>query len=301
MNTLLRSRRLWIPLAGVIVLAVLTLRAGWLAGTPARGTATAVAAEHTAPAAIRAEGRLAAYPGADVTLGTDLDGTVAQVLVTEQQPVRRGQLLVQLESDEYAAALAESKARAAEAEADYKLALVEVERAVRLVQADVGTTQARDRAERDRDAALARIEAARAAERRIEAILKKTRIVSPIDGIVLQRFVDKGEAVAAGSPLVQVADLSRTRIESEVDEYDAGRIAVGAGVVVSAEGFSETWKGRVEEIPSQVTGRRLKPEDPGRPSDTRVLLVKITLDETAHLKLGQRVEVSIEPRGAKQD
>ena len=39
--------------------------------------------------------------------------------------------------------------------------------------------------------------------------------------------------------------------------------------------------------------RRLKPQDPGRPSDTRVLLVKVALDEKTPLKLGQRVEVEI--------
>ena len=39
--------------------------------------------------------------------------------------------------------------------------------------------------------------------------------------------------------------------------------------------------------------RRLKPQDPCRPSDTRALLVKIALAETTPLKLGQRVEVTI--------
>ena len=54
-----------------------------------------------------------------------------------------------------------------------------------------------------------------------------------------------------------------------------------------------TWKGVVEEIPDQVVSRRLKPQDPGRPSDTRVLLVKVALLETAPIVLGQRIEVEI--------
>ncbi|HVH07318.1 MAG TPA: hypothetical protein VNE71_15100, partial [Myxococcota bacterium] len=41
-------------------------------------------------------------------------------------------------------------------------------------------------------------------------------------------------------------------------------------------------------------GRRLKPQDPGKPEDTRVLLVKIAFQEATPLKLGQRVEVRIE-------
>jgi len=55
--------------------------------------------------------------------------------------------------------------------------------------------------------------------------------------------------------------------------------------------------GRVEEIPDAVTERRTKPQDPGRPSDTRVLLVKIRFDDAAAgraLKLGRRVELQME-------
>ena len=52
----------------------------------------------------------------------------------------------------------------------------------------------------------------------------------------------------------------------------------------------------MEEIPDAVVGRRLKPQDPGKPEDTRVLLVKIALSEPTPLKLGQRVEIRIENR-----
>jgi hypothetical protein len=61
-----------------------------------------------------------------------------------------------------------------------------------------------------------------------------------------------------------------------------------------AEGYDgASWRGRVEEIPDAVVGRRLKPQDPGKPEDTRVLLVKIALLEPTPLKLGQRVEIRI--------
>ena len=54
-----------------------------------------------------------------------------------------------------------------------------------------------------------------------------------------------------------------------------------------------TWAATVREVPDVVVARRLKPQVPGRPSDTRVLLVKLTLDEDAPLKLGERVEVAL--------
>ena len=63
---------------------------------------------------------------------------------------------------------------------------------------------------------------------------------------------------------------------------------------MSAEGFDRAWRGTIEEIPDSVVNRRLKPQDPSKPIDTRVLLVKVAFAEPTPLKLGQRVEVKIE-------
>ena len=53
------------------------------------------------------------------------------------------------------------------------------------------------------------------------------------------------------------------------------------------------WQGQVEEIPHAVVDRQTRPEDPGRPADTRVLRVKVAFREPNPLKLGQHVEVEI--------
>ena len=50
---------------------------------------------------------------------------------------------------------------------------------------------------------------------------------------------------------------------------------------------------KVEEIPDSVVPRRIRPEDPGRPIDARLVPVKIALAESTPLKLGQRVEIEI--------
>jgi hypothetical protein len=47
-----------------------------------------------------------------------------------------------------------------------------------------------------------------------------------------------------------------------------------------------------------VTPRRLKPQDPARPTDTRVLAVKVAFTEPTPLKLGATVELRIQPRDA---
>jgi len=266
-------------------------------GVGSKGKTAASPAAPAAPPAVggvMAEGRLVTYPGAQVVVAPEVAGTVIRLAVQEKDRVRKGQLLAELKADDLRAELAEARAKVAEAEADIRFADVDLERAERLLEQKVGTASVADRARSNRDAAHARRATALASVDRLEARLAKTRIVAPIDGVVVTRAVEPGEHLEAGSPLLTVADLRRTRVEAEVDEFDAGRVAVGSPVTLTAEGLAgQSWKGRVEEIPDSVVGRRLKPQDPGRPSDTRVLLVKVALAGPTPLKLGQRVEVEI--------
>ena len=296
-------RKSLLPLVGVLLTLVLV---GQLRNGPyGQGTTSAEAAPSVPAAAVEervvAEGRLVTYPGAQVVVATELSGVVVRLTVDEKDRVRKGQVIAELRADDLRAELSEARARIAESEADIRFAEVDLGRAERLLAEQVGTQETADRARRNRDAAAARRETAQASARRLEAVLAKMRIVSPIDGVVVLRSVQPGEHVEPGEPLVTVADLDRTRIEAEVDEFDAGRVALGSAVQVTAEGYSgQSWPARVEEIPDSVVARRLKPQDPGRPSDTRVLLVKVALDGKTPLKLGQRVEVEISPKSPEK-
>jgi HlyD family secretion protein len=241
-----------------------------------------------------AEGRVASYPGAEVTLGTDVAGTIERLLVDEKQHVNKGETIAIIRADDTRAALGVARARVGEAEADIRLYQAEVARAEHLYREDVGSKQNWEKAQRDLDAARARRGSARAEVDRLEALVEKTLITAPIDGVVIARIAETGETVSNGDPLVTIADLTRTRVEAEIDEFDASRIRLGATVTVNAEGFDKGWKGIIEEIPDSVINRRLKPQDPSKPIDTRVLLVKVAFAEETPLKLGQRVEVKIE-------
>ena len=100
--------------------------------------------------------------------------------------------------------------------------------------------------------------------------------------------------------MVTIADLDRIRIEAEDDEFDTSRVALNAVVRITAEGFpGKSWRGSVEEFPDSVVPRRIRPEDPGRPIDARVLPAKIKFEEMTPLKLGQRVEVEIIAGGSR--
>jgi HlyD family secretion protein len=221
-----------------------------------------------------AEGRLVTYPGAEVVIATELGGLIVALPV---QALR-----------------AEAHARVEEAQADIRFFELELKRTRGLISRRAASDVEMDINQRGLDAAAARRMAAAASERRYDALLAKTRITSPIDGVVIARFVHPGETVDTATHLVTIADLKRVRVEAEVDEVDIGAIALGSDVMVLAEGFpGKTWRGKVEEIPDVVVGRHLRPEDTSRPVDTRVLLVKIALLEPTPLKLGQRVDVEI--------
>lgn len=288
----MKATRLLIPLAGLALVGAVALQ-GRVPSPEARAAAAATSA---APARDRivAEGRLVAYPGAEITLSAEVAGTLVALPIVEKQEVRRGQLVARLRADDFEAELAEARAYLAEVEAEIRLAGTELARSEQLLSRQVDTAARRDRAQRDLEVATARRATALAALERIEAELAKRRVTAPIDGVVLARPVDPGESLEARAPIATLADLARVRIEAEVDEFDAGRIRLGQAVTVRAEGYDGAgWTGSVEEIPDAVSGRRLKPQDPGRPSDTRVLLVKVKLDGPTPLKLGQRVEVEI--------
>jgi HlyD family secretion protein len=264
--------------------------------SPSAGSAGPTGPAGGAAGQVAAEGRLVTYPGAQVVIGTDLAGTLVRLPVEEKQAVRRGQLLAELRADDLRSALAEARAKVAEAAADLQFAAKDADRSRFLAVNNAGTEREAERSASGRDAAAARLDTARAEVHRLDAVLAKTRILAPLDGTVVDRPVHPGEHVEAGAALLTVADLRRTRIEAEVDEFDAGHVVLGAPVAVAVEGFpGRSWSAHVEEIPDSVVARRLRPQDPGRPADTRVLLVKIALDEPTPIKLGQRVEVTIAP------
>jgi RND family efflux transporter MFP subunit len=231
-----------------------------------------------------------------VKVGAERSGRLVRVVVQEGQSVHRGDLLAEIESEELRASLAAARAHVAEMQAEARLADLARERRRQLYQDKIVAVHDLDQATRDLEIAEARRETADATVARYEAQLRKSRILAPISGTVTLRRVDEGQTVEAGDAAFTIADLSRLRIEGEAHEADAGAIAIRAAVTISAEGFpGRAWRGRVEEVPDSVTLRRLKPQDPSRPTDTRILAVKVAFSEPTPLKLGTTVELKIEP------
>lgn len=256
--------------------------------------ATSVAEAPARLGGVAAEGRVVAYPGAEVTIGADAVGRLLRVNVEEGDVVRKGEVLAEIDASDLVASLDEAKARLEEATAERRLAQYNAERKVKLFNEGILTAFDRDAAERDVEITQARIETAIASIHRLEATIAKTRMIAPIGGTVTSRVVNAGQMVDRGDPAFTVADLGRLRIEGEAHEADADRVVIGAEVEIHADGFpGKSFRGRVEEIPGSVTLRRIKPQDPARPTDVRVLALKVAFQEKTPLKLGTTVDLVV--------
>ena len=196
-------------------------------------------------------------PTRSVTIGSELSGTVRNVLVDVNDKVKKGQVLVELDTAKLEAqvlrsraSLASAQARLAQAVATTKEAtagLARLQEVARLsggkvpsaTELDAGQATL-DRAKADEASARASVDDARAALSTDETNLSKASIRSPINGVVLTRSVEPGNAVAASLQAVTlftvVEDLTRLRLDVSVDEADVGSLTVGqkASFTVSA-------------------------------------------------------------------
>lgn len=196
-------------------------------------------------------------PTRTVSVGSELSGTVRQVRVDVNDTVKKGQVLVELDTDKLAAqvgrsraTLASSQARQHQVEATLKEAtanLARLEEVRRLSGGQVPSATELDasratlaRAEADLLAAKASVDDARHALSTDETNLSKASVKASIDGVVLTRTVEPGQAVAASLQAVTLftvaEDLKKLRLEVAVDEADVGTVKEGqrASFTVSA-------------------------------------------------------------------
>lgn len=151
---------------------------------------------------------------------------------------------------------------------------------------------------REAEAELARVRAAVAqAEAELEhaaALLKTTVVESTVDGRVTYKLVEPGTAVDIGVPLMILAAGDRVLVRAEVDETDVGKLDVGQPVEITADAFpGRVFRGRITELGQSVGKRKIRPENPVKIQDMKVLETKVEVDDAGALRLGMTVDVRI--------
>ena len=116
-----------------------------------------------------------------------------------------------------------------------------------------------------------------------------------MDGKVTRKLVEPGEAVDVSMPLIVLGDLRKVIVKAEVDETDTGKVLLGQKAEITADAYpGRVFAGKIYEIGQSVGRRKVRPEDPAKIQDMKVLETKIEVVEGGEdLKLGMTVEVRI--------
>jgi HlyD family secretion protein len=235
-------------------------------------------------------------PITKVEVKSKASGIVKKLLVDSGDKVKKGQLLAQLDKEEIEAQVEQSRAavQAAEAslsssEADFERAKVDAEgpdvpllkrayeRAIGMAKEGVVSTSALEDAQKNYELALnkqnvskaqvtvlkakiaqsqGQLAQDRANLKQLEEQLSYTDIESPIDGVVLSRDVEMGDAVSSilvlGSSatlVMTLGDTSSVYVKGKVDESDIGRVYLGQPARIKVESFKDkTFNGVVTKI-----------------------------------------------------
>ncbi len=222
-----------------------------------------------------------------VEVGSQVSGQIQEIYVDYNSPVTQGQLLAQIDPQSFESRVVQSRAdfRVASSnvvvqqanidrsQANLRRARLEYERAEPLSKkgtlsiAELDTSLAAfesaradvTMAEAQHVNALAMQDQRKAALESAEIDLERTKIRSPIQGVVIERAVDQGQTVAASlsSPvLFNIAqDLSEIQLEANVDEADIGNVHEGNEVTFSVDAYPDS------EFSGQVNQVRLAPNE----------------------------------------
>jgi HlyD family secretion protein len=216
-------------------------------------------------AAVTATGTV--NPVITVQVGTQVSGRIQHLYVDFNSPVKKGELIAQIDPAIFEAQFQQSKANLLNAQANVMKAeasLLDAKRVFNrnkeLVAEKVVSQSDFDVAETNRDAAEAQLNAAKAQVAQAEAALRfsetnliYTRIISPVDGIIISRNVDVGQTVAASfqtPTLFLIAqDLTKMQIDTNVSEADIGRVRVGEAVEFAVDAYPDVvFKGTVSQV-----------------------------------------------------
>jgi HlyD family secretion protein len=206
-------------------------------------------------------------PTTTVQVGSQISGTIEQMLVDYNSIVRKGEVLARLEQSIYRSAIEQARANVEKAEADVeRLRVTQLDAAAKLdrarLLADKQLIPATDLqnadvalqlAQSQVRSAVAQVTQARASLRQAQVNFSKTVITSPIDGIVISRSVDVGQTVAASlsapTLFVIAADLSRMQLSASIDESDLGRLREGQAVAFTVDAYpADTFRGEVRQV-----------------------------------------------------
>jgi HlyD family secretion protein len=193
-----------------------------------------------------------------VQVGSQVSGIIARLSADFNSPVKKGQVLAELDRTPFEAQVAQRRADVTQAEVQMRNAEVNYRRQERLLAEQLVPQSDFDTAKANFDATKAQVDQAKAALLQADANLRYTTIESPIDGVVVDRQYDVGQTVAASfqaPTLFTIAqDLTKMQMQADVDQSDIGQVSVGQIGHFTVDAYpDERFEGRISQIRLNAT------------------------------------------------
>lgn len=200
---------------------------------------------------VTASGSLSAVVSVDV--GSQVSGKIAALNVDFNSPVRKGQLIAEIDPTVYIAVLKQAEGDLASARATAILKRQNLERKKILVPQKAASQLDLDQATAELAQAEAAIIIKQAVVESARANLDYCKITSPVDGVVISRKVDVGQTLVAAMTtpvLFTIAqDIKKMHISASVSEADIGEVHVGQPVEFTVDAFpDEVFRGAVAQV-----------------------------------------------------
>nr|WP_315457170.1 efflux RND transporter periplasmic adaptor subunit [uncultured Sphingorhabdus sp.] len=212
-------------------------------------TVTVVApGRDTVVRAINATGTLAARR--DIPVGVVGEGgRVLNVYVDAGDWVRQGQVMVSVDRSVQTQQAAALEAQIGVARADLQLAQNELDRALQLVERGFISKADVDRKTATRDSARARVNVANAQLGETRARNARLDVRAPVSGYVLERAVETGQTVSAGSGMLfRIAKDGELELQAQLSEDDLAQVSVGVPASVTPVGTDRVFNGNIWQI-----------------------------------------------------
>lgn len=179
-----------------------------------------------------------------VEIKSKASGRIDDLPIEQGDIVHKGDLICRLDQTDTQAAVDQAKANLDIAEAELKQAENSWNRQQQLFDRGLIAQEVLDQAELQLAQAKGGLVRARTTLDQANVQLSETIVRSPIDGVILQKYVEAGQIIASGisnvsggTAIADVADMRQVYVEAGVDEIDVGKIRVGQEASVSADAY----------------------------------------------------------------
>lgn len=245
-----------------------------------------------------------------IDLKSKASGEIIEIPIEEGDRVTKGQLIAKLDATTTRNAYDQAQADLEVARASLSLAEKEADRQKELFDRGLISELDYENAVLEKERANSTLVKAEASLEDARERLSETVIKSPINGIVLKKYVEEGQiiasgisAVSGGTIIATVADLSRAYIKTAVDEIDIGQIEPGQKATIVAESYPDReFFGEVQRVhPQAKDEQNVTSFDVTIEVDNSEGLLMAGMNAAVEIVAGHRENVVLVPREALTD